>query len=406
MGKLTVSGVRTLRAKGKYLDGQGLLLNVVGPDQRYWMFRYRRGGRERTMSLGNAEVIGLAEARRLHQEARGTLARGIDPLAERQVALAASRAREEARSFAAAARAYIEAHRASWRGRTEEHWSRSLATYAFPVFGAKPVGEVGREDILRCLEPIWRTKTVTATNLRNRIELVIDYSIAHEWRTTEANPARWKGGLKALLPARVKLHTTTHRPALSWKASPEFMTELLAAEGMAARCLAFCILTGTRSAEARGALWSEIDMENAVWRLPAVRMKARRPHTVPLSQPAMTILRDLYEVRTGDLVFFSSRKHGALIADCTLRDVLERLHPGITVHGFRSTFSTWAADHRMDATLVETSLAHAVGNAVSQVYQRSDLLEARRPLMDAWAAFLTRPPAEVVPLPVRAEASA
>jgi integrase len=348
------------------------------------------------MSLGSADAITPAEARSRHAAARAEVLRGVDPLAARQQAQREVGAAQTApASFLEAAAAYIAAHRAGWRGRTEEHWTRSLAAHAKPING-KPVGEIDREDVLRCLEPIWTTKPVMASIIRNRIELVLDYCTARGWASA-SNPATWRSGLKSLLPAKAKFHETVHRPALSWKEAPGFVAQLMDEDGIPARCLAFCILTATRSGEARGARWDEIDMENRVWTIPASRMKAKKAHTVPLSEPAMAIFGELHAIKSGDLVFIG-RKRGAVIADTTLRDLLEHLHPGITVHGFRSTFSTWAADHRMDATLVEHALAHTVGNAVSQAYQRSDLLDARRGLMEQWATFLTQPPAQVIPL--------
>jgi integrase len=392
-GKLTVAEVRTLRAKGKYLDGHGLILNVVAPGQRYWMFRYKRDGRERTMSLGHADVTGLAEARNRHAEARALLARGVDPLGQREQA---KQEKAASVSFQEAAAAYIAAHRAGWRGkRAVEQWTNSLATYAAPYFGTKPVGEVTRDDVLAALGPIWTAKAVTAAILRNRIELVLDYAQARGWRQGE-NPARWKGGLKMLLPAKAKFHTTVHRPALPWQEAPGFLAQLTADGSMAARCLAFCIMTGARSGEARGCRWSELDMTTATWTIPASRMKAAKQHRIALSKPAMAILRELAEVRTGDLVFFGRR--GARLADTTLRDLLQQLAPGTSVHGFRATFSTWAADTGKDGMLVESALAHTVGTPVARAYQRSDLLEARRPLMAAWARFLLPTEAVVVPL--------
>jgi integrase len=389
-GRLTVAEVRAAKTKGKLYDGHGLILNVVGPDQRYWMFRFKRAGRDRTMSLGNADVIGLAEARSLHAEARRKLASGADPLEAREQAKAAQ---TPCRTFLQAAEAYLAAHRAGWRNRVEAIWRSSLVMHVFPTFGQKPVSEVDREDVLAALTPIWTKKPVTASIVRNRIELIFDYAIARNWRE-KANPAQWRSGLKALLPAVTKVHTTVHRAALPWQQAPSFMATLTDQDGMAARCLAFAILTATRSGEARGALWSEVDLDAAVWTIPAARMKAKKPHTVPLSEPAITILRELHEVRTGDVIFFG---RAGVIADTTLRDLLQQVHPGITVHGFRSSFRDWAADTGKPGDLAEQCLAHTVGSAVERAYRRSDVLERRRALMDAWAAYLTAPPAVVLP---------
>jgi integrase len=396
MGKLTVVEVRGLRTKGKYLDGHGLILNVVAPDQRYWMFRYRRDGRERTMSLGDAELIGLVTARQRHQEARARLACGIDPLAERQAAKAASQARQTACSFAQAAEAYIVAHKAAWRGRSEEHWRQSLTDHAFPVFGAKPVGEVTTEDVLAALTPIWTAKPVTAVIVRSRIELVLSYAKSRGWRSGE-NAARWRDHLANLLARPAKVHRVAHRPALPWAEVPAFMARLAAESSMAGKALAFCILTAARSGEACGARWAEIDVGTATWTIPAERTKTGREHRVALSDPALAILSGMAALRVDDWVFPGS-KRGRPVTGTTLRVLLTKLVPGVTVHGFRSTFRDWAADRGTPFEVAEAALAHVTGNAVVQAYQRSDLLDARRRLMREWGEFLTRPPAEVVPL--------
>jgi integrase len=393
MGKLTAASVRGLVKPGRYADGQGLFLDVRG-SSRAWVYRYQLANRERLMSLGSAEEISLAEARQCHAEARSLVLRHLDPLDARQASRACQEAAAAA-SFADAAAAYIEAHKADWRGpRSVEQWRNMLRDYADPAFGVKPVADVSREDVLRCLTPIWTTKAPTARILRNRIELVIDYSIARNWRQAE-NPARWRGGLKMLLAA--KHHTTVHRPALPWQDAPALMAQLAPGSTMAAKCLAFVALTATRSAEARGCRWSEIDVEAAVWTIPSARMKAAKDHRVPLSGPAMAILRELAELRTGDLVFLG-RDRGRPLTDTTLRDLMQKLHPGITVHGLRSTFRDWCADHGQPSDLAEMALAHTVGNVVERSYRRSDVLERRRVLMEQWAQFLTRAPAQVVPL--------
>jgi integrase len=394
--RLTTSAARGLRVPGKYLDSHGLFLNVVTPEKRYWLFRYQRSGRERVMSLGSADVVSLADARRLHAEARALLARGVDPLAQR----AQERAKAMATlSFSEASERYIEAHRAGWRGhRAAEHWRSSLTMYAAPVFGTKPVADIDLDDMIRALTPIWITKTVTATRVRNRIELVLDYARARGWRSGE-NPARWRGNLKMLLPPKAKVHTITHRAALPWRDAPAFMARLSCETNMGARCLAFTILTAARAGEARGARWDEIDLERRVWTIPAGRMKAGKQHRVALSEPALDILRALAEVRTGDLVFFSHIGHGLPMDGDTVSVVMRRIgYVGITVHGFRSTFAEWAADNGFPSDLAEAALAHAIGSTVARAYQRSDLLDARRGLMNAWAVFLSRPAADVVPL--------
>jgi integrase len=356
------------------------------------------------MSLGNADVIGLAEARQRHQEARAALARGIDPLAERQAAVAASRARHEARSFAATAAAYIEAHKAGWRGETEDHWRTRLAKHVFPVFGMKPVADVTTDDVLKALSPLWSKKSSTAVMLRSRIELVLSYAKSRGWRDGP-NPAMWRDHLAHLLPRPAKVHQTEHRAALDWREAPALLAALGPEPSMAARCLRFVILTACRSGEARGCRWSELDLEQRLWTIPAGRMKSGREHRGPLSPEALAVLAEAAAVRTGDLVFWG--RSGGVMADKTLTELLQRLgHGDVSVHGMRSTFRDWAADTGKPGDLAEVALAHVVGNQVARAYQRSDLLDARRPLMDAWAAFLTAPPAKVIPLQPRIATSA
>jgi integrase len=363
------------------------MLRVVARDQRYWMFRYRHGDKERTMSLGNADLITLDEARKRHRAAHMLLDQGTDPRAERQPKA----------TFSHAAAAYIAAHSAGWHGRTEAHWRQSLADHV--SFGDKPVADVTVDDVLSCLTPIWASKTVTASLVRNRIELVLDYAKGRGWRMGE-NPAAWRGNLRSLLPRPGKVHVVDHRAALDWREAPSLLASLPLDGSVAERCLRFLVLTAVRSGEARGSRWDEIDMANAVWTIPASRMKAGREHRVPLSDAAMAILHDLALLRTGDLVFFG-RQHGRPLSDVTLTRQLCRLgHDNITVHGMRSMFAQWCQDTGKPSDVCEAALAHQTGNAVRRAYARSDVLDLRRRLMDQWADYLTQPPAVVVPLRV------
>jgi integrase len=263
-----------------------------------------------------------------------------------------------------------------------------------------PVENIGTEHVLACLRPIWAEIPETASRVRSRIELVLDYAAALGWRTG-VNPAMWRGGLKALLPAKGKLRTTRHYAALGWRDAPSLVQRLLSQPGgMGTLALAFLILTAARSGEARGATWSEIDLVTATWTIPAERMKAGREHRVPLSGPAIDLLRMLAMVRTASpLVFFGVGSDGRPVADVTLKDVLRRLgHGDVTVHGMRSTFRDWCADNGRPWDLAEAALAHLPASKVVQAYQRSDMLEQRRGLMAEWASFLTRPSANVIPL--------
>jgi integrase len=396
MGKLNARAVQGHRTQGRYADGDGLSLIVDKAGRRYWVFRFMRDGRSRTMSLGNADVMTLAEARAAHQGARRLLLAGTDPLDARATAKVPP---PERHTFGEAAESYIGDHRAGWRGpRVAEQWRQSLADHAKRL-SAMPVEAIGIEHVLAVLRPIWPEIPETASRVRSRIELVLDYATALGWRSGP-NPAMWRGGLKALLPAKGKLHATTHYAALDWREAPGLMAALRErTTGMGTLCLRFLMLTACRSGEARGARWDEIDVVNRIWTIPANRTKQGRPHRVALSEPALDILTLLAGVRTEKpLVFFGTGSGLHPLADVTLKDVLRRLgHGDVTVHGMRSCFRDWCADTGRSAELAEAALAHLPASVVVQAYQRSDLLEPRRGLMSAWATYLTMP-AEVVRL--------
>jgi integrase len=396
--KLTAAAVRALRSPGKYLDGDGLFLHVVAPDRRYWIYRYQHCGRERVMSLGNASEVSLAEARSRHARERAIFLTGGDPLAERKNARV--KAETPSLSFAAVAEMYVAAHEQGWRReKLAVLWRNTLARYAYPAIGQKLVSEIDVNDILRTIEPIWSPKTETANRVRMRVEAIMDYARARGWRSGE-NPARWRGNLALMLPAKTKVQPVQHRPALPWAEAPRFMVELRARDhGMGARALAFAILTAARSVEVRLATWTELDLAAGLWVIPAGRMKSNREHRVPLSEAAMAIVQPLADVRTGPLVFFSVRGEDVALSDMTLSACLRRMGRGdITVHGFRSTFRSWTQDHGEPADLAEAALAHLHRSETVRAYARSDLLELRRGLMQRWAAFLTKPPAEILPL--------
>jgi integrase len=395
MGILTAVAVRTLRTEGRYADGHGLFLNVVAPEKRYWLFRYQRAKRAREMSFGSADVVTLAEARRLHAEARALLARGLDPLEARRAAEP-----QHGPTFVEAVKQYVEDHRASWRGRDSAGaWEARLINHTGPVFGAKPVGRVDVDDVLKALRPIWTNKAPTAALVRARIETMLDYAKARGWRSGE-NPARWRGHLQHALPAPGRVHTTVHRAAMPWQELPTFMQDLRKQDSMAARCLEFLILTAVRSAEARGCTWDEIDLDQGVWSIPAQRTKSARLHRVPLSEPALAILSDLAAIRSVEPLVFLGRVGRRPLNDVTLTRLLRQLVAGsnYTVHGFRSAFRDWCSDNGKPDAAAEAALAHAAPGKTIGAYARSDLLDRRRELMAAWAGFLEAPRGIVVPL--------
>jgi integrase len=262
------------------------------------------------------------------------------------------------------------------------------------VIGALPVDAVDTGLVLRIIEPLWRTKPETASRIRGRIESVLAFAGARGWRSGP-NPAQWRGHLDQLLPKTSRIKRIDHFAALPWREAGAFMSKLRQAKGVAPKCLEFAILSAVRSSEARGATWSEIDLDHAVWTIPATRMKANREHRVPLREPAMAVLRHMSAYGSDGLVF-PGRKHDRPLSDVALSKVVKAVSGSdATTHGFRSTFRDWAAEAtNFPRELAEAALAHVVRDQTERAYQRGDLLERRRQLMTAWADFCGR---EMIP---------
>jgi integrase len=399
--KLTAVKVARLKKPGRYGDGGGLYLRVAeypltnGKTARSknWIFRYERDGAERWMGLGALRDVSLAQARALVRECRLLLVQGLDPIAARQakrqgIRLAAARAV----TFKQCAEKYIAAHRPSWRSAIHaEQWPTSLSTYVYPSIGDLSVADIDTALVLKCIEPIWREIPTTAMRVRGRIEAVLDWAKSRDLRAGE-NPARWKGHLINLLPARTKLEHGNHRPALPYAQAPAFMAELRARDGIVARALEFTILTAARSKEVVGATWSEIDLMK-LWTVPAARMKIGKAHTVPLSDRAVEILKALPRVHGCDYLF-PGAKAGQSINRFAMLELLRQMRPDVTVHGFRSTFRDWCGDRtNFPRDVVEAALAHRIADQVEAAYRRGTALEKRRRLMADWARFLAKPAA-------------
>jgi integrase len=381
IGKLTALQVqRALRARERGLinDGGGLYLK----DGSSWIFRYKRGvPKTRDYGLGSAHTISLAEARQKATEARRLLLDDKDPIMERRASRAAA---AKAMSFAEAGAAYVAAHRAGWRNlKHAAQWESSLATYVYPLIGEMRVDAIGAADILRVLTPIWTAKPETASRVRGRIELILDAAKARGYRDGP-NPATWKGHLQALLPARAKVRKVEHFAALPYREIGTFITELRRQAGVSARALEFAILTATRSGEALGAQWSEVNLTEKLWTISGSRTKSGREHRVPLPGPAIAILEQMEAIRLGDYVFPGRRGPLSAVA---LQSTLKRMGcVGVTAHGFRSSFRDWAGNEtHFPRELAEHALAHVIGDKAEQAYRRSDALKRRRELMDAWA---------------------
>jgi integrase len=348
------------------------------------------------MGLGPLHTIGLSEARDLAQACRKKLLEGIDPVEMKHAARKARRL-EAARAvtFKDCAAKYIAANKAAWRNaKHADQWENTLTTYVYPIMGGLAVSEIDTGHVTRVLEPIWTTKSETATRVRGRIESVLSYATTHNWRVGE-NPARWRGHLENVLPKKSKVAKVVHHAALPWRESGSFMKALEGLDGTGALALRFAILTAARTGEAIGAKWSEIDMQHAVWTIPGDRMKAGVEHRVPLSREALALLAAAEKLRVegNEFVFPGAKKETGLSNMALLMTLRRMKRDDLTAHGFRSTFRDWAAETGQPADIAEAALAHSVGDKTVAAYQRGDLLERRRKLMEAWAAFCAKVPA-------------
>jgi len=371
----------------------GLYLCVSATGARSWLVRVNVDGKRREMGLGGFPLVSLASARQKARTARAESRHGVDPVEQRKQARRDREAQAVLhKTFKHCATAYIEAHSDSWRNaKHRAQWPSTFETYVYPTMGSTLVHEVTQAHILEVLRPIWRTKTATATRVRGRIEQVLAWASAAGYRQGD-NPARWQGHLDQLLAAPSKISKVRHHPAVPVASMPAFLAALRERDGISPRALEFAILTAARSAEVRGATWAEIDLEAAVWTVPAARMKAGREHRVPLSAQAIVLLESLPRIEGTKLVFPAPR--GGQLSDMTLTAITRRMafkdaDGDVCVpHGFRSSFRDWAFEHTdFPRDLAEAALAHALESKVEAAYRRGDALERRRTLMQAWANF-------------------
>jgi integrase len=381
--------VESWKTPGRHAVGFGCYLQISGKNGRSWMFRYQRGGRARHIGLGSVAEVTQAREKALRYR-RMLRDEGIDPLAHR----AATRAKASVEAakgitFKECADRYIAAHEAGWRNPVHrKQWPSTLARYAYPVFGNLPATAIDTALVTKALERIWNEKPETASRLRGRIEAILDWAKARGLRDGE-NPARWKGHLDHLFPARSKVAKVVHHPALPYEELPAFMATLRARDGTAARALEFSILTAGRTGEVLGARWDEISGD--LWIVPGERMKGGREHRVPLSKQAVAILETL--PREGEFVF-PGRSIGVPMSNMAMLVTLRRMGRGdLTTHGFRSSFRDWCAERtNFPSEVAEMALAHAVGDKVEAAYRRGDLFEKRVRLMADWAAFCSSMP--------------
>ncbi|WP_424774865.1 tyrosine-type recombinase/integrase [Novosphingobium sp.] len=387
---LTPLAVKNARA-GRHADGGGLHLLVKETGARSWVYRFMLQGKSRDVGLGAAGQGGitLADARDARDALRLKVKAGIDPLEERQreatEALAASQAAKVAGiTFMAVAEAHIAANEDSWRNdKHRQQWRNTLASYVYPVIGELPIAEVATAHVLQILEPIWKAKAETASRVRGRMETILDAAKARGYREGE-NPARWRGHIAQILPARPLL-TRGHHKAMAYDAIPAFVSALHKREAVAALALEFTILTAARTGEVIGAKWDEVDLEKAIWTIPASRMKAGKEHRVPLSPRAVEILKSTQGLRKEWL--FPATKGGSM-SGMAMSMLLRRMKVDVTVHGFRSGFRDWSAECTGYAhEVAEMALAHTIDNKVERAYRRGDLFDKRRRLMDDWATY-------------------
>lgn len=382
MGKLTALKVQ--RAKpGRHGDGGGLYLVVSDTGARKWVLRIQKNGKRHDLGLGSANDVPLAEAREAANDIRRAVRQGDSPLARRH------RARQSIPTFREAAAMVHEEHRPSWKNpKHAAQWLSTLETYAFPRLGDLPVNQIDGPMVRDVLADIWLTIPETARRVRQRIGTVLDYAHAKGWREAEM-PLR---AVSRGLPKQPKKNG--HFAAMHWQDLPAFLTNMeqtLKAGETVRLAIEFLVQTAARSGEVRGARWSEFDLEEKTWSIPADRMKAGEAHRIPLSDRAVEILRRMAELRRTDdqdSFVFEGQKPGRPLSDMTLSMPIRRAKLGITVHGFRSAFRDWAAERTsFPRELAEKALAHTVRNKVEAAYQRGDLFDKRRELMDAWAQY-------------------
>ena len=385
--RLTDLTVRKGIEPGSYPDGEGLYLQIRESGAKDWFYRYQVDGKGKKKGLGSYPTISLEAARDAALECRILRKNGIDPINHFKK-LEAEQRLEDKKSvtFKECAKAYIEAHQSSWKNEKHRYqWNQSLESYVFPTIGELSVQNVDLGLVLNILEPIWNLKTETASRIRQRIEVILDWARVRQYREGE-NPARWRGHLDKLLPSPKKIQKVKHQPAMDYRDLPAFYLELRKGKSVSKLALALVIQSGVRSKEARLAEWSEFDLVDNVWTIPEHRMKTKE-HRVPLTKEMLAILKDAEPFKQDKFVFPSTIK-GQGVSDTSVRNQLKKTYPKLTVHGFRSTLRDWCAEMtNYSRELAEKALGHVLTDRVEAAYQRGDMFEKRRKLMDSWSEY-------------------
>lgn len=396
--RLNALAVKAATTPGYYLDGNGLHLQVSRAGSKSWVYQFTLHGRRREMGLGPFSVLTLSEARAKTRECRHMVLDGVDPIAARKAnRMTAAAASAKVLTFKDCTARYIADKRAEWsNAKHAQQWENTLATYAHPHIGQLPVSAVDTGLVRKCLDPIWTTKTETASRVRQRIESVLDWAKVHGYRTGD-NPAAWRGHLEGVMAKPSKVAKTENHAALDYAAAPAFIASIRTHDGVAALALEFTILTAARTGETIGATWAEVDLKAKAWTIPADRMKAGIEHTVPLSDRAASLLKSLKAENDGSPWVFPGAREGKPLSNMAMLELVRGTNTKnavgepITVHGFRSTFRQWCAEQTAHPReIAEHALAHRLPDKVEAAYQRSTMLEKRRILMTDWAAFLTK----------------
>jgi integrase len=387
--ELTPLALKKLTKPGRYAVGgvTGLHILIGDKGAKSWVLRVMANGVRRDMGIGSYMDYSLGEAREKARLIRQKIHNGIDPVLERKQARQAALAEKSAAiTFEMAVNEYLHMHQKQWKNKKHSlQWRSTLTSYAFPVIGKMTVRDVGLSHIIKILEPIWATKTETASRVRGRIEAVLDWAIVREYRPKD-NPARWHGYLDKILPSPGKITKKGHHKAMPIDGLSAFFRDLRGKDSMSSKALQFLILTATRSNEVRGATWDEIDFEKETWIIPATRMKAAKEHRVPLSPAAVELLKSLPRFAGEKIVFVAPQ--GGQLSDMALTVLMRKMNANAVPHGFRSTFRDWVAEHTSYPNHVaEMALAHTISNKVEAAYRRGDLFDKRREMMNDWAVF-------------------
>jgi integrase len=387
---------------GRFHVGSGLYRQVAETGSGSWLLRYERAGRERWMGMGSLKAFSLREAQHRARKAQQQVFDGVDPIdARREQRALEARKAVLSITFEEAAKAYKKQHEGKWTSQKHrDAFENSLETHTYPVIGKLPVAKIDTALVLRVVEPIWLTKNKTASRVRGRIEVVLDWCKVRGFREGD-NPAKWDGHLSEVLAVGGDIGAVTHHVALPYASVPEFIAALQQRKGNGPRALEFIVLSASRTGEVLKAKWAEIDFENRIWTRPSSHMKGRVEHQVPLTNRMVEILKGLPREGGQDGFVFVGIKKNHGLGKMVLPKLVESLGANCTVHGFRSSFRDWAAEQTSFANdIIEMSLAHKTGGKVELAYKRTDLLLKRRKLMTAWEVFATSPgrTADVVPI--------